>query len=143
MILYVLSQTETMIGAGDIDRRMGTDDRAHEACRTLSEYELKGALEAGADVTSVHYTTLMIETCTNQGDHHSVLEDVRIWMIDLLLLHGAHINEPDPHDRETPLMAAAQDGLTRVVDHLLRRGADPTMVDCEGRTAAMCAPRRG
>jgi hypothetical protein len=116
---------------------MGTDDRAHEACRTLSKDELKSALEAGANVASVLDTTLMIETCTIQGDRHLLLraEDVRIQMIDLLLLHGAHINQSDPRDGETPLMAASQDGLTRVVQHLLRRGADPTMVDCEGRTA--------
>ncbi|CAN0450839.1 unnamed protein product, partial [Laminaria digitata] len=56
---------------------------------------------------------------------------------DALLGHGASINAPDHWD-DTPLHRAArtshEDNSARMVDFLLKRGANATAVDFEGHT---------
>ncbi len=75
-----------------------------------------------------------------------------IRMVDLLLDAGANVNAQVIGSRnrsgtimayvagrdqegKTALMAAAEGGNTAVVEHLLERGADPTIKDAEGKTA--------
>ncbi len=43
----------------------------------------------------------------------------------------------------TPLHAAASKGRADVVQYLLRRGADPTILKSKGQTAEACAEKKG
>jgi ankyrin repeat protein len=75
-----------------------------------------------------------------------------IKVIDLLLDAGADVNARVTHSRtrtgkltayiqgrdhegQTPLFAAAESGWDKVVQHLIDRGADPTVRDAAGKTA--------
>jgi uncharacterized protein len=55
-------------------------------------------------------------------------------VIDLLIAHGATIDDADDRGR-TALMIAAELGYADVVGLLLERGADRTKKDKQGRTA--------
>jgi len=55
-------------------------------------------------------------------------------VVDLLLAHGAAIDDADNRGR-TALMIAAEAGDAGVVDFLLQRGADRAPKDQAGRTA--------
>jgi len=55
-------------------------------------------------------------------------------VVDLLLAHGAPLNDADNRGR-TALMIAAELGYLTTVDLLLKRGADPTLKDRDGKTA--------
>ena len=56
-------------------------------------------------------------------------------VLALLIDHGARINEKDNRGR-TALMIAASLGHERAVDVLIARGADKTLRDATGKTAA-------
>lgn len=56
-------------------------------------------------------------------------------VLALLIDHGARINEKDNRGR-TALMIAASLGHDKAVDVLLARGADKTLRDSTGKTAA-------
>jgi len=63
--------------------------------------------------------------------------------VRLLLENGAEINAADSVENFTPLMFAASEGLSPIVDILLDAGADPSMKDVDGDTAADFAKQRG
>lgn len=62
---------------------------------------------------------------------NDVGDDVR----DLLLKRGLSANDVDPKFGITPLMAAAKAGRTNAVDWLLHHGANPKLVDKQGKDA--------
>lgn len=68
--------------------------------------------------------------------------DEQLACIRILIANGARINERTDSG-STPLMRAAWFGNTEAVEELLRLGADPTLQDIRGRTAAMMAFERG
>ncbi|MBI9020934.1 MAG: ankyrin repeat domain-containing protein [Verrucomicrobia bacterium] len=63
--------------------------------------------------------------------------------VRLLLEHGSEINAVDKEEHFSPLMFAAGEGLSPIVDILLEAGADPSMVDVDNDTAANFARQRG
>lgn len=63
--------------------------------------------------------------------------------VRLLLENGSEINAVDNDEHFTPLMFAAGEGLSPIVDILLEAGADPTMVDIDNDSAASFARQRG
>ena len=58
--------------------------------------------------------------------------DVEI--IDLLLKHGANVNEKNEAG-ETPLMAAVEGGVVERIEYLISTGADKNLKDNNGRSA--------
>ena len=115
------------------------DGDAFNACRDLSKTGLHTALLAGANINAVQATTMLIEVCTIQNGCTDAQEDTRIRMVDSLCTRGALVNQPDPLDGETALMAAAFDGLSMVIRHLLHLGANPRMLNCDGESALSLA----
>lgn len=63
--------------------------------------------------------------------------------VGLLLSHGAEINATDSGEQWTPLMFSAAEGHSDVVHLLLDQGADPTVIDTDGDSAASFARQRG
>ena len=61
-----------------------------------------------------------------------VRNDARI--VKRLLDHGAAINVRTHSDGKTPLMIAAAPGFEEMVEILLSRGADPSIVDSGGKS---------
>ncbi|TWP51771.1 hypothetical protein FKR81_12970 [Lentzea tibetensis] len=62
--------------------------------------------------------------------------------VDFLIEAGAHVDARDDNGR-TPLMQAAVHGYPRIVERLLRAGADRSLVDNAGKTARdLIRPRR-
>jgi uncharacterized protein len=62
--------------------------------------------------------------------------------VRLLLENGAEVNATDDIENFTALMYASVEGLSPVVDILLEHGADPSMKDVDGDTAADFARQR-
>ena len=60
-------------------------------------------------------------------------------IVCLLLNHGADPNPPACNDSKTPLHLAAQKGLIKIVDALLKKKAQIDAKDSQGRTALLCA----
>jgi ankyrin repeat protein len=90
-------------------------------------------IEAGANVSA--RTTNALD---NQPLHAATAgnrTDARLAAVQLLLDAGAPVNERQSGGF-TPVMSAAQNGDAPVLDLLLARGADPTLKDDEGRSAA-------
>lgn len=105
----------------------------HLACFFGHPETTRRLVEAGADV-SVRTTNAL----DNQPLHAAVAgnrADARLASVQLLLDAGAPVNERQSGGF-TPLMSAALNGDTPVLDLLLARGADPTLKDDEGRSAA-------
>lgn len=68
----------------------------------------------------------------------------QVMIIDLLLAAGANINARSENTiGNTPLMAAISGGHLALAETLLRRGADPTMSDKNGLSAAQLALANG
>lgn len=59
-------------------------------------------------------------------------------IVDMLLAHGANINEPDARGR-TPLFVAVQESSAPMILDLLQKGADATTADSRGYTPLMVA----
>ena len=92
-------------------------------------------LEAGARVDlrdSTNRTAFMF-ACTGPN----------LKLITLLHRRGANINDIDSHESWTPLMFAAAEGYSDVVQYLLSNGANPKAEDVDGETAATFARQRG
>ena len=70
-----------------------------------------------------------------------VLVNEQLECIRVLVAHGARVNERTDTGG-TPLMKAAWFGNREAVNELLKLGADPTLRDNRGRTAAMLAFER-
>jgi uncharacterized protein len=88
---------------------------------TIAEY----LLEAGADPNIADrrgFTPLHVAVTR---------DDIRI--AGSLLDHGAQINARTQGDGRTPLMIAAAAGFEEMVELLLSRGADPSIVDSAGK----------
>ena len=136
---------------------------AQAAARSGHVDILKAAIEHGADVDAVdkHQNTALhraaeadeveaskvlveaganIEARTDNGSTplHSAADDLSLDTLAVLLKHGAHVNVRNIHN-ETPVFCAATKagtGAAEVVDILLRAGADETITDRNGRSAA-------
>lgn len=78
--------------------------------------------------------------CAFQPDVVFVKEQIEC--IRSLIKHGAKVNECTDSGA-TPLMKAGWFGNMEAAEELLRLGADPTLRDNRGRTAAMMAFERG
>lgn len=85
-------------------------------------------LEAGADVNGVNeYKDTALMHAAGLGKIQGVLR---------LLDRGATVDAREQRVGMTALMDAAQSGHTEVVDLLIARGADPELVDNDGKSAA-------
>jgi ankyrin repeat protein len=96
-------------------------------------------LDTGSDVTA--RTTNALD---NQPLHAAAAGEKtrRLECVRMLLEAGAPVNERQSGG-STPLMSSAQNGDGPVLDLLLERGADPSLKDDEGRTAADHADSAG
>ncbi len=95
---------------------------------------LQVLLNAGADVTlrdSSGRTPLMF---ASTGPFPSAVR--------LLLKNGSEVNAVDSLEHFSALMFAAGEGLSPIVELLLEAGADPTLKDVDGDTAANFARLR-
>ena len=95
---------------------------------------MKALIDAGADVNQTGHegATPLIAACG------PFPEAVR-----LLLENGAEVNAVDSNEHFSALMYAAVGGLSPIVDILLEAGADPTLKDVDGDTAASFARQTG
>jgi ankyrin repeat protein len=93
-------------------------------------------LDRGADVHAAARNGMKVQAL------HAAVASRNAEAVALLLDRGA-----DPNARQqvgyTPLMGAANAGREDLVDLLLRHGADRTLVNDEGKTAADIARERG
>jgi ankyrin repeat protein len=62
-------------------------------------------------------------------------EDRAIASLEVLLAHGAKINEPAGRQQQVPIHGAAQWGWNKVIEYLLAKGADVNAADSRGLTA--------
>ncbi len=152
--------------AGGADVSIGTSELSvvHEAAGNGDVDILRAVIEYGADVNHVitsQTSALHCAAYNNQAQaidvlikagaiieardssgrtplHHASTCD-SFEALTALLRHGAHVNAQDD-DLRTPLNSAAAEagtkGAAEVVNHLLRSGADETILDVEGKTAA-------
>ena len=81
-------------------------------------------IRRGAQVNRLGWTPLMYAASTGRTD-----------TVKLLLKHGAIVNSPGPQGENALMMAAVGDH-DAVVRQLLAAGADPSIRDLEGRSAA-------
>jgi ankyrin repeat protein len=63
--------------------------------------------------------------------------------VELLLEKGAEVDLQGTYEGFTALMTAASEGLVDIVRVLLEHGADPSLVDKDGDTAASFAQQNG
>jgi len=63
--------------------------------------------------------------------------------VTLLLENDASVNAVDHGEHWTPLMHASAEGLFEIVKILLEYGADPSLIDIDGDTAASFALQNG
>ncbi len=132
------------------------------AALSFDTVAIKTLLAHGAEVDEANdfEITPLMATASMSGAVHSLLEppereDVQaaaILAIDLLLDGGANINarvtgsrtyttkitayiQSRDHEGQTALFAAAESGWDKVTQHLVERGADPTVRDADGKTA--------
>ena len=154
-----------LAGGADVSLRCCGTSTLHMAAKQGHVEFLRVAFEHGADVdatdTDGSTTALNIVASRNNteainvileaggntesralmgfGPLHSAASNLNIEAVTALLKHGAHINALDDYLR-TPLCVAAgragTHGAAKIVDILLRSGADETIVDDQGNTAA-------
>lgn len=126
---------------------------------------LLAAHGASVDLPNVFQITPLMAAASMTGGGRSSIDPVggtqlpsgdiqqhAIRVIDLLLDAGAQVNarvtgshtrtakldayvEDRENEGQTALFAAAESGWNRVVEHLVRRGADPALRDAVGKTA--------
>lgn len=93
-------------------------------------------LDRGADPRQAAANTARV-----QAIHAAVASDqpeVAAWLLDA----GADVNARQQQDY-TPLMGAAANARGALLDLLLARGADPSLTNADGKTAAMLAREHG
>jgi ankyrin repeat protein len=132
------------------------------AALSFDTLAIKALLAHGAEVDEANdfEITPLMAAASMSGAVHSLLEppereDVQaaaIRAIDVLLDGGANINarvtgsrthttkitayiQGRDHEGQTALFAAAESGWDQVTQHLVERGADPTVRDADGKTA--------
>ena len=132
------------------------------AALSFDEVAIKALLAHGADVDEPNdfEITPLMAAASMSGAVHSLLEpperedvqEAALRAIDLLLDGGANINarvsgsrsdttkitayiQGRDHEGQSALFAAAESGWDQVTQHLVERGADPTLHDADGKTA--------
>lgn len=156
-----VSVAEALMNAG-ADRHRRTEDDHLSAFDVASSSEVvRLMLELGEDVNAVGASGITALHCSRDKSVVDTLVEAgarieardakgrtplfgttsfgRFGAAKALLDHGADVNA-QAGDSQTPLMLAAflarMEGALELVDSLLRSGADETMADSEGRTAA-------
>jgi hypothetical protein len=94
------------------------------------------------DTTAAGVTPLLLLLGARAEPGSAADEDSLIAGLELLLDHDAHLDAVDPRGFG-PLHLAALHGLLRVVQWLLRAGADPNQRDALNRTPREIAVMRG
>lgn len=114
----------------------------HDAARRCDASACEDLLLEGADPNTHDnrgYTPLHVVCSTNNPE---VDPEVRIALAEMLLSAGAKFDARDK-SRFTPLMAAAHEGHTMLVQRLLKTKAKVNAFDQNRRTALNWAARRG
>jgi uncharacterized protein len=99
---------------------------------------MQALIDAGADVNQAgtQGSTPLMMAC---GPKPTGFPDA----VKLLLDSGADVNATDTNEEFTALMYASIEGLTPIASMLIKAGADPTMQDIDGDTAADFARQGG
>jgi uncharacterized protein len=99
---------------------------------------MKVLLDAGAvvDQPGIQGCTALMMACGPKPDGFPEA-------VQLLLDNGANVNAIDSNENFTPLMYASVEGLSSIASILVKAGADPTMTDIDGDTAASFARNSG
>ena len=86
---------------------------------------IRALIEHGADIRATdEMQTPPLAYAAQSGD---------VAVVDLLVKHGANVNEP--HNGEPPLIDAASMGDTKMMRYLLDHGADVNAINSNGETA--------
>jgi ankyrin repeat protein len=84
---------------------------------------VREALRSGAKL-SMTISDPRSQAINNSSPLYAAIARGHVEIVQLLLDHGADVNEPGAYDRETPLYAAASHGHVEILKLLLERGAD-------------------
>lgn len=126
-----LASTGTAVDFADEEKRTPFMVAAFNGHTSVLQYLLEeGAKLEGKDVNG--RTALMY---ASSGPFEGA--------VAFLLKQGAEVNEQGTLEGFTALMTAASEGLVEIVRLLLVHGADPTLVDQDGDTAASFATQNG
>ena len=106
------------------------------ACFFGAPAAVRRLLDKGADVEAVSRNAITVQPL------HAAVAGRNIEAVRLLLEHGAPVNARQQVGY-TPLMGAAAAGRDDIADLLLARGADTTLTNDEGKTAAAIAREHG
>ncbi len=110
-------------------------DRERESVELL----LKAGGRVNDRVENPYHSEYKYKTCLGEAIKRYCSTD----SIAVLLDNGAEVNRPANKLEETPLMLAAATGQARVVELLLKAGADVNTISSKGATALMLAAESG
>ena len=106
-----------------------------ESIKSCFSYTVKELIEHGADVNAhnLRCPSPLFEAVylVSKIENYKISKDI----ISILVEHGADINVRSDSDGDTPLMYVSRLGRVVIVKLLLKLGADPNLMDNNGKTA--------
>lgn len=108
------------------------------SCRTQL---LEWLIHQGGDIHTHcgHDNSPILHKAISTYSLDEITGPIRRQTVQLLLQHGAKLEEFSVDERFTPLMCACYYGAQSCVDVLLAQGANPNALNGEGTTPALCA----
>ena len=101
--------------------------------QSLICFSLKNA--AMIDLLAARGTDVRASNCGGRSPLSAAVQEEALESAEVLLKHGADVNEQNNMSKRTPLQMVATLGLVRSVKWLIEHGADVNLPDSQGQTA--------